>query len=56
MKQKEDTKTIDMFDNSCISCTEPFSKQNVFTEAGWREVQISRMCERCFDELFDDED
>ena len=40
----------------CISCGELFSDENVFTEAGWREVKISCMCEECFDELFEDED
>lgn len=40
----------------CIACGEPFSDENVFTEAGWRETQISSMCEKCFDGLFEDEE
>lgn len=35
----------------CISCKEPFSDSNVFSEAGWREIKISGLCERCFDEI-----
>lgn len=40
----------------CISCGQPFTADNVFTEAGRREVRISQTCERCFDALFDGED
>jgi hypothetical protein len=38
----------------CISCSAPFSETNVRTSAGWRETQISGMCEVCYDELFQD--
>lgn len=42
----------------CIQCGEEFTDSNVFTDAGWREVAISCLCERCFDGLFEgmDED
>lgn len=36
----------------CMRCREGFSEGNVRTPAGWRETQISGMCENCFDELF----
>jgi hypothetical protein len=35
----------------CIFCKEPFSDKNVFTQLGWRETQISGMCEKCFDNM-----
>jgi hypothetical protein len=38
----------------CISCGQPFTSDNVFTDAGRREVLISHTCEKCFDALFDD--
>lgn len=35
---------------SCICCKKPFVwGQNVYSEAGRREVSISRLCETCFD-------
>lgn len=40
----------------CIHCNELFSKGNVFTEDGWRETEISGMCEKCFDEVCSYED
>ena len=33
-------------------CKEAFSDKNVFTQAGWRETKISKMCESCWDNLF----
>lgn len=36
----------------CVDCQRPFTQANVFTTLGWRETQISGMCEACFDELF----
>lgn len=36
----------------CLSCGATFTPENVHTAAGWRETQISGMCEDCFDELF----
>ena len=35
----------------CIFCKEPFSDKNVFTPLGWRETQISGICEKCFDNM-----
>jgi len=40
----------------CIECKEPFSSKNVFTTEGMREIAISGMCEKCFDEIFEDEE
>lgn len=37
----------------CINCSSEFNSKNTFTKEGWRETQISGMCERCFDLLFD---
>lgn len=48
-----------MFDTQearCIKCKEPFSTTNVFTPEGMREIAISGMCEKCFDEIFEDEE
>lgn len=36
----------------CLACGEAFTAKNAHTAAGWRETQISGMCEDCFDELF----
>ena len=33
----------------CISCKQRFTDNNVHTDAGWRETQISGLCEDCFD-------
>jgi len=38
----------------CVHCNQPFSDSNVFSYIGWKEVRISQMCEKCFDELFVD--
>lgn len=43
-------------DGHCYECKEPFSNLNVFTPAGWRETTISKMCERCWDAMFAEED
>jgi hypothetical protein len=40
----------------CVSCQKPFSKENVFTDAGQRETQISGMCEVCFDAITSEDD
>jgi hypothetical protein len=42
--------------NSCISCNEPFSKENIHSIEGWRETQISGLCEYCFDNVFKDQE
>ncbi len=39
----------------CIACHQPFTKENVFTSDGLREIAISGMCEKCFDSLFQDD-
>jgi hypothetical protein len=36
----------------CISHKGEFSGANTHTRLGWRETQISGMCEDCYDELF----
>ena len=43
---------------TCFHCNKPFTDENVFTDAGWREIRISGMCEKCFDEItnFEDEE
>lgn len=33
----------------CISCKEEINYSNTRTKEGWREVNISGMCEKCFD-------
>lgn len=41
----------------CRKCRQPFEMGvNVFTDAGRRETAISGVCEKCFDEMFGDED
>lgn len=42
--------------HKCILCDQPFTAANVFTDAGWREVRLSGMCEECFDREFADEE
>lgn len=39
---------------ACIDCHTPFNSLNVHTYLGWKETQISGLCEDCFDNLFDD--
>jgi hypothetical protein len=36
----------------CIDCGHPFTDANVHSDAGWREVKLSNICEDCFDALF----
>lgn len=36
---------------NCVMCKEEFGHNNVFTDAGLRETQISGMCEVCFDSV-----
>ena len=40
----------------CYECKEPFTHKNVFTSAGWRETNISHLCERCWDAMFAEDD
>lgn len=39
----------------CVSCKEPYSDKNVFTQAGWRETLLSGLCEKCFDSMFQEQ-
>lgn len=39
---------------SCVECDRAFSTENVHTPAGWRETQMSGLCEDCFDRLFEE--
>jgi hypothetical protein len=41
------------FEN-CVACKKMFTSLNTHTEAGWRETQISGICETCFDKAFGD--
>lgn len=41
---------------ACYTCTKPFTSETVSTAAGWKETQISGMCEICYDDLFKDEE
>lgn len=36
----------------CRSCKQPFSPDNVYSAAGWRETAISGICESCFDDMW----
>lgn len=40
----------------CVLCKEPFGEANVFTQAGWRETQITGLCEACFDRVTAEDD
>lgn len=35
----------------CIECKQMFTTANTYTEAGWRETQISGLCEDCFNTI-----
>lgn len=37
---------------SCLACHLPFSKATVKSANGWKETQISHICESCFDKMF----
>lgn len=39
----------------CVYCKGEFTDANVRTELGWKETQISGICEICWDELFKDD-
>lgn len=36
----------------CKECQELFTQDNVYTGSGWRETQISGLCEKCYDNIF----
>jgi hypothetical protein len=35
----------------CVSCGEKFSCANINSFAGWKETQISGLCELCFNKI-----
>jgi hypothetical protein len=37
---------------NCIECGGPFGAHNVASTNGWKETQISGLCENCWEELF----
>lgn len=39
----------------CVSCKETFSAANTSSPLGWKETQISGFCEKCFDNLFNED-
>lgn len=41
-------------DGHCRRCKQPFTPDIVFTASGWRETAISGVCEKCFDEMYDE--
>ena len=42
--------------NVCWCCKEAFSTKNVFTLEGYKETKISSTCEKCFDNMFKEEE
>lgn len=43
--------------NYCIECSQPFELNvNVFTELGLKETKISGICEKCWDNIFSEDD
>lgn len=40
--------------NHCFQCKQPFTSENVYSDMGWRETQISGICEKCFDKMFEE--
>jgi len=42
---------------ACPRCKEAYNVTvYVFTAAGWRETKLSGLCDRCWDELFKEEE
>jgi hypothetical protein len=39
-------------DAKCVQCEQPFTRANVFTTMGAREIAISGLCEKCFNANF----
>ena len=39
----------------CFQCGR-VAKEHCYTEAGLREVEISGLCEECYDKLFEEEE
>lgn len=44
-----DIDTVDVVSRTCVCCKQPITRENTFTEPGWKEVEITSMCEVCFD-------
>ena len=42
-------------EDCCVMCKKKFSEDNIFTEAGWQETTISKMCEVCFNKTTKEE-
>lgn len=41
-----------IIEGRCVDCGQHFvDGVNVFSDAGWRETEISQTCEKCFDAL-----
>lgn len=40
----------------CAHCQQQFTDANVYTVDGIKEIAISQVCERCFDEIFEEDD
>lgn len=58
-KELADQMAVDLFGMSptearnkgiCIQCGQP-ARPRCYSAAGWREYQISALCEQCFDEI-----
>lgn len=39
-------------DRYCKLCKEKISEVNTYSSQGWKEISISGICEKCFDDLF----
>lgn len=52
----EFNKRADEAPEACVICQKPFSDENVKTQAGWKEIKISGMCETCFDRVTEEDD
>lgn len=39
----------------CVECEAGFHPSNTTTVEGWKETQISGLCEKCYDEIFAEE-
>jgi hypothetical protein len=56
-QQYDEDECVNEEEEKCIDCEEPFKfGVNIFTDAGFREIGISGICEKCFDSYFKDEE
>ena len=37
----------------CCNCSNPFTKENVWTPEGWVSTQHTGMCESCYEDIVD---